>query len=71
MAWTQAHIDALREAIALGAKKVKYFDKEIEYRSISEMRDILAEMEADVNPSINKTRRKYAAVSSGRFGSCE
>lgn len=71
MAWTQAHIDALKEAIALGAKKVKYFDKEIEYRSLDEMRDILAEMEAEVNPTTNKTRRKYASVSSGRFGTCQ
>lgn len=44
MAFTQDKLDALEEAIADGALKVKYSDKEIEYRSLKEMlkiRDIM------------------------------
>lgn len=43
-AWTQADLDALEKSIALGARKVKYSDKEVEYASIREMlmtRDII------------------------------
>jgi len=44
MAFTQAQLDALEEAIGQGATRVKYADKEVEYRSLSEMlrlRDVL------------------------------
>ena len=34
---TQEQLDALDEAIASGAKKVKYQDKEVEYHSIDDM----------------------------------
>jgi len=35
--WTQKDLDALNLAIASGARKVKYTDKEIEYRSLDDM----------------------------------
>ena len=35
--FTQEKLDALECAIAEGVKKVKYSDKEVEYRSIDEM----------------------------------
>lgn len=42
--FTQAQLDALESSIADGALKVKYSDKEVEYRSLEEMlkiRDIM------------------------------
>lgn len=45
----QDDIDALRSAINLGAKSVKYADKEIVYRDLDEMRDILAGLEAQLS----------------------
>ena len=48
MAWTQKDIDKLKAAIAEGALIVKYKDKSIQYRSLSEMREILAAMEKEV-----------------------
>jgi hypothetical protein len=54
MAYTQDDIDALKAAIASGAKKVKFSDRETEYRDLSEMRQILNEMQA----SIRGTRRE-------------
>lgn len=43
--FTQEQYDKLNEAIAQGALKVKYADKEVEYRSLDEMiriRDLMA-----------------------------
>lgn len=37
MAWTQAQLDALNKAIANGSTKVKYADREVTYRTLSEM----------------------------------
>lgn len=37
MAVSQADLDALDEAIAMGAKRVKYSDKEVEYNSLADM----------------------------------
>lgn len=37
MAYSQTDLDAIEEAIASGALKVKYADKEVTYRSLDEM----------------------------------
>ena len=53
MAWTQADIDTLRAAIASGATRVSYSGppaRSIDYRSLAEMREILALMEGEVTP---------------------
>lgn len=47
MAVTAAQIDALQKAIATGATTVAYGDKRVEYRSLSDMRQILAEMKLE------------------------
>ncbi len=51
MPYSQADIDALETAIASGAKKVKFSDRETEYRDLGEMRDILKTMKASVSGS--------------------
>jgi hypothetical protein len=43
MAYTAAQIAALQNAIASGATTVSYGDKRVEYRSLADMRQILAE----------------------------
>lgn len=49
MAWTEADRDALREAIALGASKVRYADgREVTFRSLDDMRSILEQIEAEL-----------------------
>lgn len=40
MAFTQADLDAINDAIAKGVTKVKYQDKEITYRTLAEMYSI-------------------------------
>ncbi len=49
MAYTQAQVDALRNAIATGTLRVQNANGEsILYRSLAEMRQTLGMMEADV-----------------------
>lgn len=68
MAWTQEDLNCLNEAIAQGAKKVKYADKEVEYRSLNEMlklRDIMKE-----ELGLKKGKRYSFANFSKGFNNC-
>jgi DNA-directed RNA polymerase subunit H (RpoH/RPB5) len=47
MAATNAQITALEEAIASGTTSVEYGDKKVVYRSLAEMRQILAELKLE------------------------
>lgn len=52
MAFTSDDIDKLKEAIAGGALKVRFADgREVTYRSLAEMRQILSMMQNDVSPT--------------------
>lgn len=55
MAYTQDDIDALKAAIATGAETVTFGSgpdsRTVKYRSLDQMRSILAEMIAEVSPS--------------------
>ncbi len=46
MAYTEAQRDALRKALASGERRVTYDGKTVEYRSIAELKEALAEVEA-------------------------
>jgi hypothetical protein len=56
MAYTQQEIDALKKALVSGVKKVKFSDRETEFRDLSEMKEILKDAEDSV---ANKTRQPY------------
>lgn len=51
--YTLDQLNTITQAIAEGATRVKYQDKEVEYRSLQEMREIKAEMEADLGLTDN------------------
>jgi hypothetical protein len=52
MIWTQADLDAVKQAIALGAMKVRYADgREVTYRSLDDLRSIRDEIAAALNPA--------------------
>lgn len=57
MAWVQADIDAMKAAIASGHLIVRSQDRMINYRSLSEMRETLALMEAEVAGDTTARRR--------------
>ena len=65
MAYTQAQIDTLKKAIASGVLIVRHGDEQVTYRSLAEMRRVLADMEGEVNPTVQPARRTVAGVTRG------
>jgi hypothetical protein len=66
--WTQADVDALKEAIKSGVLTVAYDGpprRSITYQSLSEMRELLAEMVAQVNGAAGTTKRYRVAAFKG------
>lgn len=49
MAYTQDDIDELKRIKASGALRAKFADREVQYRSLAELNQALAEMEQEVN----------------------
>jgi hypothetical protein len=49
MAYTESQRAALQEAIASGVLRVSYDGKTVEYRSLAELREALAEVERNLS----------------------
>lgn len=56
-----ARIEALEEAIAIGALSVSHAGKTVTYRSLSEMRQILASLQTQLTAAshVNVTRARF------------
>lgn len=65
MAYTTEQMTALQDAIAQGVLSVEYSDKKVTYRSLDEMRTILADMKKELGASNHG--RRYAAHSKGIY----
>jgi len=64
--YTIEQYNSLTEAVALGATKVVYGDKTVEYRSLDDMIRLQMLMEACLFPQNNKNNgRKYVSFSKG------
>ena len=48
MAYTQAQLDAIKRAYASGVTRVSYDGNSTEYRSLADMRQIIATIEAEL-----------------------
>jgi hypothetical protein len=70
MAYTQQQHDTLEAAIAQGALKVKYGDKEIEYRSLKDMQIILNNMKSELGLLKQNSGRRFASYSNGISRNC-
>lgn len=46
--YTQSQLDRLNESISLGALRVTYEDRTVEYRSLEDMNKLRREMEAEL-----------------------
>lgn len=64
MAYTLEQHTILKDAIASGVTVVKYGDKDVQYRSLTEMLKILSIMESELGLNTSVNRRKY--VEQGR-----
>lgn len=67
MAYTMDQLNALRAAIAQGARVVQYADKRVEYRSLAEMQQIERRMSAELEPASTsgKGGRRFASHDKG------
>ena len=65
MAYTTLEYDTLVKAIAQGALIVKYGDKEVTYRSLSDMLKLKKLMQDELTPSAAKPSRRYAQHAKG------
>jgi hypothetical protein len=63
--FTPEQLAALNAAIAQGVRKVKYGDKEVEYRDLDEMLQLAGVMENQIN-NAGRSRRYYAQHNSGK-----
>lgn len=65
MAFTQAQLTALDDAIALGALEVRYQDKTVQYRSLSEMLQLRDLMRRELGLASAANTRIYPSHSKG------
>jgi hypothetical protein len=69
MAYTQADLDALKAAIASGARKVIFGSgpdsRTVEYRSLNDMLATLSLIAAEVSPGTAPSSRTVGSYSSG------
>lgn len=70
MAYTIEQHDALEAAIAQGALKVKYGDKEVQFRNLDDMIRILNLMKAQLGMLLPNGGRKFASFSNGIKPGC-
>lgn len=63
--YTQEQLTALEAAVAQGTLRVRYGDKEVEYRSLAEMLRVIDMMRKELGIVKNDSGRKYASFSKG------
>jgi hypothetical protein len=60
VSYTQDDVTRLRDAMAKGAAQVRVGEEQVTFRSLSEMRSLLAEMEAAVKgPAVRQTYPQF------------
>ena len=65
--YTEAHRDALREAIASGVLRVSYDGRTVEYRSLADLRAALREVEAALDPTRRTVRQIRISADKGLY----
>lgn len=62
MAWSQSDLDAINQALALGAKRVRFQTHETEYQSVADMlrvRDLIKSELEGGEPSVGPILTEY------------
>jgi len=67
MAYTEAQLQALRDALARGERRVTFADKTVEYRSVEELKAAIREVEAALarDAGAPKTRQILVTTDKG------
>lgn len=63
--WTTEQLQAIEKALAEGVRRVKYQDKEVEYRSLEEMMTLRDAMRRDLGLVPSGSFRTVGVYSSG------
>lgn len=62
--YTQEQLQALRNALARGERRVDFGDRSVEYRSIDELRAAIREVEAARSQANGGTRTRQVRINS-------
>ncbi len=65
MAFTLSQLQKLEQAVAMGATRVEYEDKEVEYRSLADMLQLIGLMKRELGLTAGTTIRRRATFSKG------
>lgn len=65
MAWTMEQLTAVEEAIATGATRVKYIDREVQYQSLDDLLRLRDRMRIALGLADAGGGRRYGAYSKG------
>lgn len=68
MAVTHDDLNKLKRAIATGARRVKYSDREVEYRDLDEMKQALEFLQRELGLRKPGSTRVYVQTSKGLTG---
>ena len=64
--YTDQQLQALRDALANGVRRVRFGDREIEYRTVDELKAALAAAEADVARNSGTPVTRHIRISTGK-----
>lgn len=65
MAFTQENLDTLNEAIATGARSVRYGDKQVDYKTLDEMLRARAIMQQELGLITPASKKFYSHHNKG------
>ena len=61
--YTQQQLQALRDALANGVRRVRFSDREIEYRTVDELKAAIAVAEAEIAKSNGRPMTRQIRMS--------
>jgi hypothetical protein len=61
--YTEQQLQALRDALASGVRRVKFGDRELEFRGVDELKAAIAAAEAEVAKSTDKPTVRQIRIS--------
>jgi len=61
--YTQQQLQALRDALGNGVRRVRFSDREIEYRTVDELKAAIAVAEADIAKSSGVPPTRHIRIS--------
>jgi hypothetical protein len=66
MAYTEQQVQALRDALANGVRRVRFGDREIEYRTIDELKAAILAAETELARNTGKPFTRHILISTNK-----